>query len=153
MRETSTAAFAMRSIADTTCSTLDISSASRGDRAASTQIARISCTRSLSRSSSSWTSAAICSSPKNRAAYERSTINSEVSLASESMALRFRGGLSSGIARSRRYGTWLQDSGAMVGRRPGSSREAQDDDGQDQREGPEQVEGGRDDRDAVAVRV
>ena len=43
----STAALASRSMAETRCSTLDICSASRGDRAASTQISRISCTRSL----------------------------------------------------------------------------------------------------------
>ena len=51
--DTSTAAFAIRSIEAMTCSTLDISSASRGERAASTQISYISCTRSLRRSSSS----------------------------------------------------------------------------------------------------
>jgi hypothetical protein len=49
----STAALPSRSIAEIRCSTLDICSASRGDARASTQISRISCTRSLRRSSSS----------------------------------------------------------------------------------------------------
>ena len=48
MREMSTAALPIRSIAESTWSTLDIFSASRGDRAASTQTSRIACTRSSS---------------------------------------------------------------------------------------------------------
>ena len=44
-RAMSTAALPMRSIAETTCNTLDICSASRFERAASTHTSRISCTR------------------------------------------------------------------------------------------------------------
>ena len=65
IRDTSTAALPIRSIADTTCSTLDICSASRLERAASTHTSRISWTSSVSRSSSSLTSSAMRVSAKN----------------------------------------------------------------------------------------
>ena len=65
MRDTSTAALPMRSMADTTCSTLDICSASRFERAASTQTSRISWMSSVRRSSSSVTSSAMRVSAKN----------------------------------------------------------------------------------------
>ena len=63
-RAMSTASLAMRSMALTTWSTEDMPSASRGRRAALTQTARMSCTRSLIRSSRSRTSVAISGSPK-----------------------------------------------------------------------------------------
>ena len=69
-----------------------------GTGPASTQTARISWTSEVSRSSSSTTSSAMAGSAKNSAAYPRSTISSEVSFASESMALRFRGRSSIGCA-------------------------------------------------------
>ena len=65
MRDTSTAALPMRSMADTTCNTLDICSASCFERAASTHTSRISCTSSVSTSSSSVTSSAMRVSAKN----------------------------------------------------------------------------------------
>ena len=64
MRAMSTAALAMRSIDEMTCSTDAMASASRGWRAARTQTARMSCTRSFMRSSSSPTSSAMSGSPK-----------------------------------------------------------------------------------------
>ena len=68
MRAMSTAALAMRSMALITCSTDAISSASRGWRAARTHTARMSCTSSFMRSSSSPTSSAMSGSPKYSAA-------------------------------------------------------------------------------------
>ncbi len=64
MRAMSTAALPMRSIELMTCSTEAIASASFGWRAASTDTARISWTRSDMRSSSSSTSSAMSGSPK-----------------------------------------------------------------------------------------
>ena len=68
MRAMSTASLAMRSVADTTCSTDDMPSESLGSRTAMTHTARMSCTRSLIRSSSPATSSAMSGSPKYRAA-------------------------------------------------------------------------------------
>ncbi len=68
MRAMSTAALPSRSMALTTCRTDAMASASRGDRAASTQMARISWMRSESWSSSSSTSSAMAVSPKYTAA-------------------------------------------------------------------------------------
>ena len=68
MRAMSTAALPMRSIDETTWSTDAMASASFGCRAASTETARISCTRSDIWSSSSSTSSAMSGSPKYRAA-------------------------------------------------------------------------------------
>ena len=68
MRVMSTAALAMRSMALTTWRTDAIASASRGERAASTQIARISWTSSDIVCSRSSTSSAMSGSPKYRAA-------------------------------------------------------------------------------------
>ena len=64
MRAMSTAALPMRSIDEMTWSTEAIASASFGWRAASTDTARISWTRSDMRSSSSSTSSAMSGSPK-----------------------------------------------------------------------------------------
>ena len=92
MRAMSTAALPMRSMAEITCSTLDISSASRGERAASTHTARIVVHEVVEALLELVRPRRPCrESPKNRAAYARSTMSSEVSFASESMALRFRG--------------------------------------------------------------
>ncbi len=64
MRAMSTAALAMRSIDEITCSTDAMASASRGWRAAMTHTERMSWTRASMRSSSSPTSSAMSGSPK-----------------------------------------------------------------------------------------
>ena len=64
MRAMSTASLPIRSMADTTWSTDDMASASRGLRTAMMHTARMSCTRSLIVSSSSRTSSAMSGSPK-----------------------------------------------------------------------------------------
>jgi hypothetical protein len=68
IRAMSTAALAIRSMDDTTCSTEAMASASRGSRTAMTQTARMSWTISSMRSSSSPTSSAMSGSPKYSAA-------------------------------------------------------------------------------------
>jgi hypothetical protein len=68
MRAMSTAAWAMRSIDDTTFSTDAMASASLGVRTASTQTARMSWTRASRRSPRASTSSPICGSPKYTAA-------------------------------------------------------------------------------------
>src|SRR5207245_644089 len=88
-----------------------ISSASRGERAARTQMARISWSNDASRSSSSTTSSAMAGSAKNSAAYPRSTMSSEVSLASESMALRFLGRSSIAMLPVHDFGWWRRLGG------------------------------------------
>jgi hypothetical protein len=68
IRAMSTAAWAMRSMEDTTLSTDAIASASFGVRTASTHTARMSWTRASSRSPRASTSSPICGSPKYTAA-------------------------------------------------------------------------------------
>ncbi len=60
----STAALAMRSMAEITCNTDAMASASRGLRAAMTQTERMSCTSASMRSSRAPTSSAMSGSPK-----------------------------------------------------------------------------------------
>ena len=68
MRAMSTAAFPIRSMDEITWSTLDICSASCGERAARMHTSRISCTSPSRRSSSSMTSSAMATLSKNSAA-------------------------------------------------------------------------------------
>ena len=137
MRAMSTAALAMRSMDEITWSTDAISSASFGWRAASTHTARMSCTSSLMRSSSSPTSSAMPGSPK----YERGVgevdhqLGGVLGLGEHRPQVAFP--FFHGMVSSERVATTMPRSG----------------DGDDEGEGADEVDRARHHRDAVGVGV